>query len=200
MSRSDSVSRAADGVMADGLQCGHPVHLPAPLTTSPRISHVTRPGGVAGPARRSPACRPPQLLNRIRRCGGAFMLPYMHHGPAHSFKLGVFLPVTFHIALKFFPPPFTIVFRENAVVGTRMPETAVNEHRYPCRGECDVRAGRESLGWLILNLSPRRCSSLRIRLRASRRAWHPLHLGGNGHAEGFRSAPLAYLCHSALPT
>jgi hypothetical protein len=63
----------------------------------------------------------------------------MDHGPAHIFKLGVFLPVTFHIARKFFLPPVTIVFRENTVVWTGMPETAVNENGYPCRGERNIR-------------------------------------------------------------
>src|ERR1035438_1369204 len=114
-------------------------HLPAPLRTSTRISHITFQGPWPGMARRQLPPRTPQPLNRIRRYGRIVVLPYMHHDPAHQVKLGVFLTVTGDVALEFVPPPVTVVFRENTVVRARMPETPIHEHGQPCGRECDVR-------------------------------------------------------------
>jgi hypothetical protein len=107
------------------------------------------------------------------------MFPHVDHGPAHLFKLGVFLPVTFNIARQFLLPPVTVVFRENTVVGTRMPETAVNEHRYPCSSECDVRPSGQATVIDPESQPPLVQLSAQQNFRDARRAWHPLHLGGH---------------------
>src|ERR1035441_2924888 len=91
-------------------------HLHAPLGTSTRISHITFLGPWSSTARRELPPGTPQPLNSIRRCGRVFVLPYVHHDPAHQVKLGVFLTVPCDIALKFVPPPVAVVLRKNTVV------------------------------------------------------------------------------------
>ena len=74
------------------------------------------------------------------------VLPHMQHRPAHFLKLTVFLSISFYVALKFAPPPITIVPWKNAVVRAGVPETSVNEYRYPCGGERNIRsAGKPRL-------------------------------------------------------
>jgi hypothetical protein len=119
----------------------------------------------------------------------------MYDGPAHLFKLGIFLAIAFHVALKFVPPPVTIVLREKAMVRTGVPETPVYEHSYPCGGERNIRPSWKQ--WMI-DSEPEATAvqfSANHYLRASRGTRHPLHLSGNRRIKRHWSSPSVRLCH-----
>jgi hypothetical protein len=117
------------------------------------------------------------------------MLPHMYDGPAHLFKLGIFLAIAFYVALKFVPPPVTIVLREKTVVRAGVPETAVYEYSYPCGGERNIRPSWKP--WMI-DPEPEATAvqlSANQYLRPSRETRHPLHLSGDRRIQRHWSTP-----------
>ena len=172
-------------------QRGHAVHLLVPLTTPPRSHRSRGCRGLTGPARRSPRADRPQLLEMVVcRYEGA-------HVPTHGPRSSPYAQAEClspghvpHCVPIFSCHQSRLFFGQNAVVGTGMPETAVNEHSYLCCGERDVGPSWEARGWLILKSQPAVVSSRRSRnFRAGRRSVAsvasertPFALSGGEHA------------------
>lgn len=66
------------------------------------------------------------------------MFPNTYNPPAERNQRLVLGPVTGHVSVEFGPPPFSVVLRENSVVGALVPEAAVDEDHQPGAGENDV--------------------------------------------------------------
>jgi hypothetical protein len=107
------------------------------------------------------------------------VLPYMHRNPAHGVKLHVFLAITFHVAREFSLPPLAVIFRQNAMVRARVPETPIDEHGNARPGERDIRtAGQPRVIHPVPQTAPVQFPPDHY-LRPSRSARHPLHLSRN---------------------
>ena len=66
------------------------------------------------------------------------MLPDPDHEPAGRSELAVGIPVTAGNATELQTPPTGIALGQMAVFGTRVPETAIDEHRNPRATQQDV--------------------------------------------------------------
>ena len=107
------------------------------------------------------------------------MLPYMHRNPAHGVKLHVFLAITFRVAREFGLPPLAVIFRQNAMVRARVPETPIDEHGNARPSERDIRtAGQPRMIDPVPQAAAVQFSPDQY-LRSRRSPWHPLHLSRN---------------------
>ena len=111
------------------------------------------------------------------------MLPYMQRDPPHRFELRIFLTVSRYISYQLRAPPLAVVLWQNAMIRTRMPETAIHEYGYPGAGEGYIGSARQP--WVVD--SEPQSTTVKFtpdqHLRAGRGTWHTLHLRGDSRAQ-----------------
>lgn len=77
-------------------------------------------------------------LDLVGRGRGMLVLPDAKNGPPVSLESSVNVPVTYDIRIELGRPIFRVAAGARPVVGTGMPEAAVDEHREPAPRERDV--------------------------------------------------------------
>lgn len=80
------------------------------------------------------------------------MLPEPQHLPAQGFKRSVCLPVPLHVARQFRRPVVHVALRSGSVRGTRVPETAIDEHGNS--GTREYQVGSRTQFWRKSEVDP----------------------------------------------
>src|SRR5438045_1729809 len=127
MSRSDSVSRAAEGSTLVYVTPATSL-LPAEPSMRTRISHRS-PRSSATPSGTGARVhsQAPLPLDPVGRGLHALVLPDVQRCPAQRGQRAVLLAVALHVAVQLRLPPLPVVSRHHPVLRTSVPETAVDE-------------------------------------------------------------------------
>src|SRR5262249_25659457 len=144
MSRSDSVSRAAEGVTSVYVTPDTPL-LPAGTSMGTRISHRSPPSSDTRLGARIPiGPHPPLSLDEIRGYRNALVFPDVDGCPTQGDQRPILLAVTLDVAVQLHLPPVAVVARHHCVLRAPVPEAAVHEHRQPGPRERNVRPARQT--------------------------------------------------------
>ena len=87
----------------------------------------------------------PAALDLGRDGARVLVLPRSDDEPAVRHQRRRVPPVAAPVGVELGPPPLGVRFWRDRVLGTAVPETAVDEDRDPCSGEDDVRSALDTL-------------------------------------------------------